>query len=60
MLDAPDIFASAEAHRQGNVDQPQWTEAKRTPWAISGVGVYGGCGRPLNVTSEASGRRRVR
>ena len=29
-------------------------------WALSGIGVCGGCGRPLNVMNHASGKQRVR
>ena len=56
----PTLFARAEAERAANTSRPRWTESKRSPWALSGVAVCGGCGGNVNALSHASGRRRIR
>ena len=56
----PALFERAQSSREANTSRPRWTESKRSPWALSGVAVCGGCGATVNALSHASGKRRIR
>ncbi len=56
----PALFERAQRVRAANTSRPRWTESVRSPWALSGVAICGGCGSNINALSHASGKRRVR
>jgi site-specific DNA recombinase len=56
----PAQFERAQSARVANTSRPRWVDAKRQPWALSGVAVCGGCGANVNALSHSTGRRRIR
>lgn len=56
----PAVFERAEAQRAANTNRPREVSTVRSPWALSGVAVCGGCGGSVTVTHHMTGKRRVR
>ena len=54
----PDLFVRAQAMRDRNTSRPRRVSSIRVPWALSGVGTCGDCGKPL-VLFGAGPKRRV-
>ncbi len=56
----PAPFVAVPTACEGNTRWAREMSTVRSPWALSGLAICGGCGASMNVTRHMTGKRRIR